>query len=64
MADRFYSVTPGEGLPSQVAHGGSSSGEPIELRINDTAYSNKLIVIEGVKAILAYLMTIETNPIA
>lgn len=64
MADRFYSVTVGEQLASQVVDGSSTSSEAIELRVNDSAYSNKLLVIEGVRAILQYLETKETNPIA
>lgn len=64
MADRFYSVVLGEGLPSQVTEGAASSAEPIELRVNDTVYASKLGVIVGVKALLAYLESRETNPIA
>lgn len=64
MADRFYSVVRGEQLPVQVTEGGSTSSEAIELRISDTVYANKLDVILGVQAILAYLQTRETRPIA
>jgi|JI102314A2RNA_FD_contig_41_5378522_length_1069_multi_4_in_0_out_0_2 hypothetical protein len=64
MADRFYSVVRGEQLPVQVTEGGSTSSEAIELRINDTVYANKLDVILGVQALLAYLNTRETGPIA
>lgn len=64
MADRFYSVVRGEQLPVQVTEGATTSSEAIELRINDTVYSNKLDVILGVRALLAYLETRETNPIA
>lgn len=64
MADRFYSVVKGEHFPSQVTEGASTSSEAIELRVNDSVYSDKLSVILGLKAILAYLETKETNPIA
>lgn len=64
MADRYYSVVRGEQLPVQVTEGAATSGEAIELRINDTVYSAKLDVILGVEALLAYLKTRETNPIA
>lgn len=64
MADRFYSVVKGEQLPSQVTEGASTSGEAIELRINDSIYTNKLDVILGLEAILNYLKTTETSPIA
>lgn len=64
MADRFYSVVKGEGLPHQVTEGSSTSSEAIELRVSDAIYSDKLSVIVGLKAILAYLETRETTPIA
>lgn len=64
MADRFYSVVKGEQLPSQVTEGGSTSSEAIELRVNDTVYADKKEVLLGVKAIMDYLITRETRPIA
>lgn len=64
MADRFYSVVRGEQLPVQVTEGGSTSSEAVELRVSDTVYANKLDVILGVEAILKYLKTRETSPIA
>lgn len=64
MADRFYSVIKGEHLPSQVTEGSSTSSEAIELRVSDTIYANKIDVILGLKAIMGYLETRETSPIA
>lgn len=64
MADRFYSVVKGEQLASQVTEGAGTSGEAIELRVNDSVYSSKIDVILGVRAILMYLESKETNPIA
>lgn len=64
MADRFYSVIVGEGLPSQVTEGSGTSAEAIELRVSDSAYTSKLRVMIGVQAILGYLQTKETTPIA
>ena len=64
MADRFYSVIKGEGLPSQVTEGSSTSSEAIELRVSDSIYADKLAVIIGLRAIAQYLETIETTPIA
>lgn len=64
MADRFYSVTVGEQRPDQVTEGSSTSSEAIELRVSDTAYASKIDVILGLRAILGYLETRETNPIA
>jgi hypothetical protein len=64
MADRFYSVVLGEQVPSLVTEGSSTSSEAIELRVNDGIYANKLQVILGVRALLNYLETRETSPIA
>lgn len=64
MADRFYSVIKGEHNPSQVTEGSSTSSEAIELRVSDTIYTNKIDVILGLKAIIGYLETRETSPIA
>lgn len=64
MADRFYSVIKGEQLPSLVTEGAATSSEAIELRVNDSIYATKLDVILGLRAIIAYLETTETSPIA
>ena len=64
MADRFYSVVQGEQLPVQVPEGASTSSEAIELRVSDSIYGDKLSVLLGVRALLAYLETKETSPIA
>jgi hypothetical protein len=64
MADRFYSVVKGEHFPEQVTEGGSTSSEAIELRVSDSIYSDKMAVLLGLKAIVAYLETRETTPIA
>ncbi len=64
MADRFYSVIKGEQSAHQVTEGSSTSSEAIELRVADTIYTNKLDVLMGLKAIVAYLETKETSPIA
>jgi hypothetical protein len=68
MADRYYSVPQGAQLPTQVTKGSSTSGEPIELRVNDSLFGAKLQVIEGVNAIHmrlvsdAVMETIEPEP--
>lgn len=64
MADRFYSVVLGEEMTDEVTEGASTSSEAIELRVNDSVYTTKLDVIMGVEAILNYLKSVETSPIA
>ena len=64
MADKFFSVIKGECLPSQVTEGAATSSEAIELRVNDTVYTSKMEVLMGVRALLMYLESVETNPIA
>lgn len=63
MADRFYSVVKGEFLPEQVTEGSSTSGETIELRVNDAVWPNKIDVILALEAIRGFLETKETSPI-
>ena len=64
MADRFYSVIKGEQRPDQVTEGGATSSEAIELRVADSVYADRTLVILGVTALLHYLQTKETTPIA
>lgn len=64
MADRFYSVVLGEHLPSLVTEDSSTTTEAIELRVSDSIYTKKMDVLLGVRAILHYLETKETSPIA
>lgn len=64
MADRFYSVALGGQLPSDVTEGASTSSKAVELRVSDSIYTNKMAVLIGVRAILDYLETVESNPIA
>ena len=64
MADRFYGVSRGQQIPSLVLEGAATTGRVIELRVNDTVYAKCLDVILGLEAILKYLQTKETTPIA
>lgn len=64
MADRFYSVIKGEQMTHMVTEGSSTSSEAIELRVNDSIHTTKLDVILGLQAIVNYLNTTETSPIA
>lgn len=64
MADRFYGVAVGGKLPTDVTEAASTTSAAIELRVSDTAYANKLYVIEALEALKGYLETIETSPIA
>ena len=64
MADKFYSVVLGEQMTHMVTEGGSTSGEAIELRVNDSVYTTKLEVILALEALENYLATVETSPIA
>lgn len=64
MADRFYGAALGAQLPTDVTEAASTTNAAVELRINDSAYNDKLAVQLALKAIQAYLDTKETNPIA
>lgn len=64
MADRFYGVSLGGQLPVDVSEDSSTTSRVVELRVNDGIYSDKRAVMIAVEAILAYLQTKETRPIA
>ena len=66
MADRFYGASLGVMQPKDVVEGAATGGAaaPVELRISDTAYANKLLVQQALIAIVNYLATKETTPIA
>lgn len=53
-------------MPVNVTEGAATGGAaaPIELRISDTAYANRLYVLAALEAIKNYLQTKETTPIA
>lgn len=66
MADRFYGVTTAQHLPVQVIEGAATGGAaaPVEVRVSDTAYANRSQVINALMAVVYYLQTKETTPIA
>lgn len=64
MADKFYSLVKGEHSTWQVTEGSSTSGEAVELRVNDSIYTTKLDVILLLEVLEDYLKTVETSPIA
>ena len=64
MADRFYGVAVGGKLSTDVTEAASTTALAVELRISDSAYSQKLYVLEALSAIKDYLESTETNPIA
>lgn len=51
-------------MTHMVTEGSSTSSEAIELRVNDSIHTTKLDVILGLQAIVNYLNTTETSPIA
>lgn len=65
MADRFYGVAIGGMQPKDVTEGAATGGAaaPVELRVSDVVYANKIQVIQGLEAIANYLKTVEGNPI-
>lgn len=63
MADRFYSVVTGEQRHDQVTEGSSTSSEAIELRVAVGGPSKEQVLL-GLKAIEAYILKNETQPIA
>lgn len=64
MADRFYGVSRGAQMPTDVSESSSTTGSAVELRINDTIYDDKMAVLMALRAITAYMELTETTPIA
>jgi hypothetical protein len=64
MADRFYSLVKGENNTYEVTEGAATSGEAVELRVNDSIYTTKLDVILLIKVLEDYFNATETSPIA
>jgi len=64
MADRFYGVAIGGRLPGDVTEQATTTSAAVELRISDTAYTRKILVLNALEAIEAYLQTKATEPIA
>lgn len=50
--------------PKDVSESAATTGLAIELRISDTAYTSKLQVQQALIALLNYIATKETTPIA
>lgn len=63
MADRFYGAALGAQAPKDVTEAASTTALAIELRINDTVYSNKLQVLIALEAIQDYLNATEGSVI-
>jgi hypothetical protein len=64
VPDRFYGVPLGGQLPVNVTEAASTTSAVVELRINDTVYTNKPQVLAAIEALKNYVQTKETSPIA
>ena len=67
MPNRFYGLIINQHMVSQVVEGAASGAgaAPIELRVSDTVYAQKIRVILALETILSYLQSSkETSPIA
>ena len=64
MADRFYGAAIGANLPQDVTEAASTTSAAVELRISDTAYSDRRAVIIALRAIERYLEAVEKTPIS
>jgi len=65
MADRFYQVAVGGGMPNNVVEAGSTSaGSPVELRVTyDATGINKMQVLKALEAIKYYITTDTFPPV-
>jgi len=63
MADRFYGAALGAQGPKDITEQATTTAAVVELRINDTVYSNKLQVLMALEAIQDYLNATEGSVI-
>lgn len=63
MADRFYGAALGAQGPKDITEQATTTSAVVELRINDTVYSNKLQVLMALEAIQNYLNATEGSVI-
>jgi hypothetical protein len=64
LADRFYGAAVGANLPQDVTEAATTTSAAVELRISDTAYSDRRAVIIALRAIERYLEAVEKTPIS
>jgi hypothetical protein len=64
MADRFYGAAVGANLPNDVTEAASTTSLAVELRVSDSAYSDRRAVIIALRAIMRYLEAVEKTPIS
>lgn len=64
MASRFYAVNKGGMQPTDVLEGAATGSRAVELQVDLAKTTDRLEVIQMVEAILNYLKTKETTPIA
>lgn len=57
MADHFYGLNIGGGMPTDVTVGTVTSGQNIELRIHDGASVSKTDVYKALEALEYYIAT-------
>lgn len=62
MADKYYGIPYG-GHHGNVVESDTSTGLPIELRVNDSVWDYKLDVILATHALIYYFATKVRNPI-
>lgn len=64
MASRFYGVNVGAMQPKDVTESGSTTSSAVEVAIDLTKCTDKLQALQQLEAIVNYIRTTESNPIA
>ena len=64
MASRYYGVNVGAMNPKDVTEAGSTNSVAVEVAIDLTKCTDKLQAVQALTALLNYIQTTETNPIA
>jgi len=64
MASRYYAASVGAMNPTDVVEGSSTGSLAVEVQVDLAKTTSILEVTQALTAILNYLLTKETNPIA
>lgn len=64
MASRFYAVDKGQDMTFDVTESSSTQSKGIEVQVDLAKVTSNLQVIDGLKAIINYIKSVETDPVA
>lgn len=63
MASRFYGVSVGAMLPTDVTESSSTTSKAVEVQIDLTKTTSRIAVLQALEALTNYLRVVEGDPI-